>query len=55
MSRFGKVFTTMTMDGWLGVVVMTLFGVGFAATMITTPSQPSKIIVVKTFPNLLML
>ena len=34
MSRFGKVFTTMTMDGWLGVVVMTVFGVGFAGLMI---------------------
>jgi len=34
MSRFGKVFTTMTMDGWLGVVIMTVFGVGFAGLMI---------------------
>jgi NADH-quinone oxidoreductase subunit A len=34
MSRFGKVFTTMTMDGWLGIVVMTLFGLGFAGLMI---------------------
>ena len=34
MSRFGKVFTTMILDGWLGVVIMVVLGVGFAATMI---------------------
>src|ERR1044072_1799143 len=34
MSRFGNLFTTMTMDGWLGVVIMTVFGVGFAGLMI---------------------
>jgi len=34
MSRFGKVFTTMILDGWFGVVIMAGLGVGFAATMI---------------------
>jgi NADH-quinone oxidoreductase subunit A len=34
MSRFGKVFTTMILDGWLGVVIMTVLGIGFAGTMI---------------------
>jgi len=34
MSRFGKVFTTMPVDGWLGVIIMTVLGVGFAGTMI---------------------
>src|SRR6266513_2977518 len=34
MGRFGKVFTSILMDGWLGVVIMVALGVGFAGVMI---------------------
>src|ERR1043166_346228 len=34
MGRFGKVFTSILMDGWLGVVIMVVLGVGFAGVMI---------------------
>jgi NADH-quinone oxidoreductase subunit A len=34
MGRFGKLFTSIQMDGWLGVVIMVVLGVGFAGVMI---------------------
>jgi len=34
MRRFGKLFTSIQMDGWLGVVIMVVLGVGFAGVMI---------------------
>ena len=37
MNRFGKLFTSLPgvlMDGWLGVVIMVVLGVGFAGFMI---------------------